>query len=340
MALARIWYVIFYVMYLALLAVTIWFLLYYSNVPAWVFFLFLPAIILTAIALIVKETLLTTEVLADGTVITSPLSTFWKVLYYLHYVIAVVLIVVGILFVVSYSTVPWWVWMILGLSWILSLISSLILTISSAGAAKAFSIFISLAATIAYIAGIILLVLYSNAPWWVWLLAGGAYLMYIVASVLENLSRPNTKLMAPVTSVVSDGVTETTAIIGYEPVYGQPSILLDGNPQNMYSQNVYQPQIYSQQQDYGQACVNPNYQQQTMNTIQQPNYQQPNYQQTMNTIQAVNNVQGVPMVYGQYIQQSVPQMYGQQMNSGNIQYGTEACFTEAPGQELPSQAIF
>lgn len=215
---SRLWYLIFYVIYLAMLLTALWFMISLSNVPNWVFFLFLAASIMWVLIAIGRETLLTAQMLPDGTLMISPLSTFWTVMYWILAATATGLTIAGFVLVIINSTVPWWVWLLILVAWLVSFLGQAIGMITNSPSAWIFSVFIAVLAGITYIIAIILIILYSNLPWWVWLLFGLSFLFGLIAAALEPFSKKTvlrTVALAPGVPVCPPGtvpVAMTTAV--------------------------------------------------------------------------------------------------------------------------------
>lgn len=189
MALFRTLSLTFYILYLIVLAVALFFLLYYSNVPIWVWSLFLIAILIAIIGVLMKEFLLVRTITVDGVDVTSGYYTFWLILYIVLHLIAIALIIVGLFFVIQYSTIPWWVWLILFLAFIVTIFSNMIRAFFPNS--YVWSIIFSLIGLVLFIVGIVFLILYSNSPFWVWLILGIAILFAILSGIFESLSEPN-----------------------------------------------------------------------------------------------------------------------------------------------------
>jgi len=199
MAAPRALYITFSILYLITLAIVLWFLLYYSGVPSWVWIFF--AILIAIISLIMREVAIKNVVSSSG----KPKSTglgVWGVLYILLQIIALILVIIGLIFVIMYSTIPWWVWVILGSAIVLAMIAVIIAIIPGVG--PIIALILLIIAFIAYIVGLILLVIYSDAPWWIWLIIGVMILFGILASIFEGLSE------RPKVVVVDECSTSTT----------------------------------------------------------------------------------------------------------------------------------
>ena len=201
MAAPRALYITFSILYLITLAIVLWFLLYYSGVPSWVWIFFGVAILIAIISLIMREVAIKNVVSSSG----KPKSTglgVWGVLYILLQIIALILVIIGLIFVIMYSTIPWWVWVILGSAIVLAMIAVIIAIIPGVG--PIIALILLIIAFIAYIVGLILLVIYSDAPWWIWLIIGVMILFGILASIFEGLSE------RPKVVVVDECSTSTT----------------------------------------------------------------------------------------------------------------------------------
>jgi hypothetical protein len=226
---SRIWYLIFYVIYLALLLTAIYFMISLSDVPDWVFYLFLASCVIWVMIAIGRETLLTTQVTTEGSVVISPLSSFWRVMYWILAAIATALTIAGFIITILYSTVPWWVWTLLLVGWLLSFLASSIGMVSSSQVAWVFSIFIAILAAITYITAIILIVLYSGMPWWVWLLFGMSFLFSLIASALEPFSKKLTVVSSVQVAVPGPVVCQPPAQPLAPPTVNLPQMAVEQN---------------------------------------------------------------------------------------------------------------
>lgn len=215
MATTRALYLTFYILYLLTLAVALWLLLFYSGVPGWVYLLFGIAILLVIINTLLKEFLLTRTITTTGRDITSDYHSFWSGLYILIYIIAFVLVITGIVFVVSYSSIPWWVWVVLGIAILLSFLSDTLVTFSL----DFIAVLTAIAAFILFVIGFIFLVIYSNAPWWVWIIIGLAILFAILAAFFQGMAEKNILLIHETyTPVVQPVVQVQPQLMHVQPV--------------------------------------------------------------------------------------------------------------------------
>ena len=167
----RVLYLTFVILYLITLAIGLWFLLYYSGVPGWVWIFFAIAIILLIISTMMRETREQNKKNFDR----------WGIFFVVLDVISIILMIVGFIFVVMYSTLPWWIWLILGLSILFLLIVGILraanINIAIVG------LILGLLGVIGLFTGIILILIYSKSPWWVWMI----FVVVLVFDILANI---------------------------------------------------------------------------------------------------------------------------------------------------------
>ena len=212
MAAPRALYITFYILYLITLAIVLWFLLYYSGVPSWVWIFFGVAILIAIISLIMSEVAIKRHVSSAGKPVPSHGLSGWSVLFILLHLTSLILMVIGLIFVIMYSSIPWWVWVILGSAILLILIGGIITAVGGI----VIGIIFLIIAYIAYIVGVILLVIYSTAPWWIWILIGMLILFGILASVFEYMSEKEKVVVDDsgcVTTKTATGTETNCAII-------------------------------------------------------------------------------------------------------------------------------
>jgi len=210
------------------LAVALWFLFSYSNVPSWVWIFFGTAILIVIIGVLMKEFLLTRTITTCGRDITSGSYTFWSVLYIIFYLMAFALIITGLVFVIQYSSIPWWTWVILGIAILLSILGDVSVTASPRFGF--FALILAISAFILFVTGLILLIIYSNAPSWVWVIVGVAILFAILAAICEGMSYRNYITVVktcfdncplsftPVATIQPTITVQPTPVINVEPV--------------------------------------------------------------------------------------------------------------------------
>lgn len=185
----RYFYITFYILYLISLAIALWFLLYYSGVPGWVWILFGTAILMEIMCVFIKEILLKQTLTTPGEEIISDSSAFWLILYIILYLAVFILFIIGLAFVIKYSSIPWWVWVILAVAIFCSIVGNIIYAL--APGASIFGALFSISAFILFIAGIVLLIIYSNSPLWVWSIIALVIIFNMLAGIFEATSERN-----------------------------------------------------------------------------------------------------------------------------------------------------
>lgn len=185
---SRAIYITFYILYLLTLAISLWFVLFYAGVPYWVWSFFGVAILILVICVLIKEFLLTRMVTCCGKDVTTGNSAM-EIFYIIAELMVFILFIVGLVFVIIYSTIPWFVWVILFVAIVMSIITTMILAF--APEAYLIALILWIVAFIMFIAGLILLIIYSNSPWWVWLIVGITILFFILAAIFEAVAEQN-----------------------------------------------------------------------------------------------------------------------------------------------------
>jgi hypothetical protein len=193
MGVSRYLHTAFYVLFLICLAVALWFLLYFAKVPGWVWIFFGVAILIFIIGILLKEYVLRQTRDAVGNVVPSGYHTFWVVLYSIFHVMAFILIIVGIVFTIKYSIIPWWVWVVLAMAIFFVVLSNMFYYYFTS---TVLGIVMSVLAALTFIAALVLIVIYSKSPWWVWLIMGVAVLFAFLAGIFEPLSNPNVYILS------------------------------------------------------------------------------------------------------------------------------------------------
>lgn len=181
----QVLFIIVYIIYLILLAATLWFLFYYSGVPAWVWSLFGIAILLAIINLLLKELLARKKVDCKSKTIKEEEPSPWGVLSLILDIFILLLILIGMILVIIFSVnVPWWVWLILGVAILFSFLAVVVGFFGSI----IFLLIFSVIALILYIIGIIFYIGYADAPWWIWILVSLTLIFSILSSIFNYLS--------------------------------------------------------------------------------------------------------------------------------------------------------
>lgn len=179
----------FYLCYLIVFLVFLWFFLYYSGVPRWVFWLFFAGIIIIGIGVIQKETLMRKRIREDGSEYCHQTRYNWTITYSILHFIALGLIITGLVFVITTSSIPWWVWLLVFLSFIFSIIGTMIHTYSPhAKVWAAVTHFIALALGLT---AFVFVIIFSESPYWVWLIYALAVLFAVLAGSFEQVSEKN-----------------------------------------------------------------------------------------------------------------------------------------------------
>lgn len=192
MAVSRALYITFYILYLITLAIVLWFLLHYSGVPGWVWIFFGVAILIGIVSLIIREAAVKTIVTSSGKVKSNELGG-WGIFYIILQIMAFILVLAGLIFVIQYSSIPWWVWVILGVAILFVILATIFALIPVAG--PIIALFLLIIAFIAYVVGLILVVIYSHAPWWIWILIGTMIVFGILTAIFEGISERPKKVV-------------------------------------------------------------------------------------------------------------------------------------------------
>ena len=207
---ADILYLTCYVIYLILLVVSLWFLLFYSGVPSWVWALFAVALFFAIIGVFIKEFFLIPFDVATEHYM------YWAMFYFIFYFIVLTLIITGTTFAAIYSNIPQWIWVIIGVAIGLSILADI-----TAGFSFTFTaMFMAIISFTLFIIGIIFLVIYLNAPWWIWIIVSLTVLFAILAAVFKGVSKRNVVVNtsavdnATVTAIDVNPINATNPVIG------------------------------------------------------------------------------------------------------------------------------
>jgi len=238
MAAPRALYITFSILYLITLAIVLWFLLYYSGVPSWVWIFFGVAILIAIISLVMSEVAIKKAVSSEGKPVPSRGLGLWSVLFILLQITSIILMIIGLIFVIKYSSIPWWVWVIIASAIILLLIGGII---SAVGGVVVGLIFVIIG-YLAYIVGVVLLVIYSDAPWWIWILIGMLILFGILANIFEYMSERQKVVVADgsgcVTTQTASG-TVTNCAISVKPVAKTTVVTTNLLPTSTIPEQIY-----------------------------------------------------------------------------------------------------
>lgn len=188
----RAFHVTFYVLFLIMLGIVLWFLLFYAGVPGWVWSLFGAAIIIAIIGVIIKEVLIKKKAApCTGEILSPNPLAGWSLAYYIFHVIAFLLIITGIVLVIIYGNYPWWLWVLLGVGLALIIIAAMMHVGSADRGIKITAFVFAILGTITLAVFEVLLVVYSDAPWWIWVLIAVMILFGFLSGGLEPISAEN-----------------------------------------------------------------------------------------------------------------------------------------------------
>jgi len=191
-------YVTVYILYLIFLGLALWYLLYYSNVPYWVWFFFLSAIIIALFGVLVKEYILIREIESNGTFIPEQSFKVWSALYIIFHIIAFILVIIGLGYTINYSCFPWWIWLMFGLGLFLSISGHMIVGLSGENTGGRYTgKFFSVLAMIIHITAIILLFNTTSCPKWLLSILIFTAIFASLTLYLETISMKNVTVKTP-----------------------------------------------------------------------------------------------------------------------------------------------
>lgn len=160
-----------------------------------------------------KEFLIKRVINSNGEIIDTGFFKGWGLFIFFVNLIAFILMVVGIGLVIAYSrNIPWWIWLLLGVSLLFLFIGNII---ASFGAKLIIPSIFWIMAFLLLIAGIIFFVIHSKAPWWIYLLVAATFIFAIISIVLDVMSQKD--------------ITVTEAKIVKTEECGTPGILPTAN---------------------------------------------------------------------------------------------------------------
>lgn len=194
-------YITFYILYLIALAATIYFVLHYSNVPQWVFYLYVSGFALAFVGLIIKETVMRHVIKADCEIVNVSSARGWSIFYGILHLAAFILIITGIGFTIAHATIPWWPWVLIAIGIVASILASFILSWSTSAVWRWIAGVLTLSALILEVVGLIYVVIYSKAPSWIWGLIAAVIVLGIATHFFEQISEPNVIVMEDVAIV-------------------------------------------------------------------------------------------------------------------------------------------
>ena len=180
-------YIATFILYLVALLFALWFILHYLEVPAWVWIFFFVGLLIPMIGLIIKETLIK-YTYEDGVLVVDSDSAGWSIVFITFHIIAFSSITAGFVFVILYSAVPAWVWLLFGLSIIFSLIASIVVTVANVNQTAIW--ILAIVILILYVSALIAFIAQTDIPSWVWLIFVVALILGILANILESYTSP------------------------------------------------------------------------------------------------------------------------------------------------------
>lgn len=210
-------------------------LLSYSGIPFWIWAFYAVAILIFIFGIFVKEIFLKehTDPVTGLVTNQSSLNT-WKTIYGIGYGLGVLLFFSGVIVTITYSTtIPAWVWIVMGVSVALFVIGNAVNGIWPD--AKIWSTIINVLGVITFVIFIFGMMLAINAPWWIWLMMLITIGLGLVAHIAEVNSRPNNKMITPPTSPYSSSSMPTSP---YSP-YSVPNSMQPTPLPTSYSSSVH-----------------------------------------------------------------------------------------------------
>jgi hypothetical protein len=185
-------YITLYILYLIFLGLSLWYLLYYTNVPSWVWLIFLGAIIISLFCLFIKEYILIRYIEPNGEFNPSTSFKVWSALYVVFHIVVFILFIIGIGYTINDSSVPWWVWVLFGTALFLTIMGQMIVLLSNENKWGIYTgMVFSFMALIVYIVAIVFLFTTSKCPWWVVLIVIFTMFFGIMAGFFETKSDKN-----------------------------------------------------------------------------------------------------------------------------------------------------
>lgn len=193
---ARALYLTFYILYLIAVLTSLWFLLYYTAVPSWIWGLFATSIVIAIVLPIIRE----------YSSINTNYDSYksWVIFYLAIYIIILGLFIAGLSFTIMYSNILWWIWVIFGIGIMLSIVADAILNFS-----PGFAAILVIIAIVLFITGLIFLIMYSDAPWWLWIIIGIAIISGIISAIFAGITvNERSSIIIPQSRVNSNIITE------------------------------------------------------------------------------------------------------------------------------------
>lgn len=183
----------FYLIYLTILSMGMYMLLYYSGCPDWIWILIAIAIVISIVTTLIKEFNMRKVVTVQGRDVTPESNGSWTIFYIIFQLVAIGLIFAALILAMFYSNISWWIWSVLLVALVLSVVSNTMTSFD--GLVANIGFIIGLVSTVCFAIGITLLAIYSNSPWWVWLVITIALLFGLLSYIFYAFAVPNTLIV-------------------------------------------------------------------------------------------------------------------------------------------------
>ena len=180
-------YISTFILYLVALLFALWFILHYLEVPAWVWIFFFVGLVIPMIGIIIKETLIK-YTYEDGILVLDSDSAGWSIVFIVFHIIAFASITAGFIFVILFSSVSAWIWLLFGLAIVFSLIGSIVVTVANVN--KTIIWILAIIILSLYVSALVAFIIQTDIPAWVWLIFVVALILGIMANIFESYSNP------------------------------------------------------------------------------------------------------------------------------------------------------
>lgn len=193
MVLPRALYVTFYVLYLVMVALVLWFMVHFSDIPAWIYILLVVPLAIFVIGLAVNETVMKGQRYPDGT-ITYRLNAGWVIFYIIAHIAAFIMFGTGIVLAMVHDSHHWWGWLLFGLGFAFTILAFMLLALVPHNVAWA--IVVAILGFIMMVAGAIIVLFFASPEWWAWTVFAVAALLGVLAFIFAVLAEPNVMLFS------------------------------------------------------------------------------------------------------------------------------------------------
>jgi hypothetical protein len=231
MVLPRALYVTFYVLYLVVMALVLWFMVHYTDIPAWIYILLVVPLAIFVIGLAVKETVMKGQLYPDGTT-TYHLNGGWVIFYIIAHIAAFIMFGTGIVLAMANDSQHWWGWLLFGMGFLMTILATMLLTLLPKR--LAWAIVVAVLGYIMMIAGAIIVLFFAQPEWWGWTILAVAVILGVLAFVFELMVEENVMPAGcgpyPCPTVVAPS---TTTIITTPNALQTTTTFQQGNPEYM-----------------------------------------------------------------------------------------------------------